>query len=108
MYHELTPKMERRRGIIRFASFLIALILAAVVWYCYDNATHGLHEQGALSVREAIMDTAKQVCAVEGSYPSSLSYMEENYGLTINHDDYVITYEAFADNIMPSVVVIAR
>ena len=47
-------------------------------------------------------------CAIEGSYPSSLEHLEESYGLTINHDDYVITYECFADNIMPSVVVTPR
>ena len=60
-------------------------------------------------MRDAILDSAKPaVRAIEGSYPSSLEHLEESYGLTINHDDYVITYECFADNIMPSVVVVPR
>lgn len=62
--------------------------------------------RGAL--RDSILASAKQCCAIEGSYPSSLEHLEESYGLTINHDDYVITYECFADNIMPSVVVTPR
>ena len=31
-----------------------------------------------------------------------------SYGLRVNRDDYVITYEVFAENIMPSVVVVPR
>ena len=63
---------------------------------------------GAAALRDSILASAKQCCAIEGSYPSSLEHLEESYGLTINHDDYVITYECFADNIMPSVVVTPR
>ena len=64
--------------------------------------------QGAVALRDSILASAKQCCAIEGSYPSSLEHLEESYGLTINHDDYVITYECFANNIMPSVVVTPR
>ena len=61
-----------------------------------------------LTVRNAILDSAKQCCAIEGSYPSSLEHLEQGYGLRVNRDDYVITYEVFAENIMPSVVVVPR
>ena len=43
-----------------------------------------------------------------GLYPSSLEHLEQGYGLRVNRDDYVITYEVFAENIMPSVVVVPR
>ena len=43
-----------------------------------------------------------------GAYPSSLAYLEENYGLVVNRSDYAITYEVFADNVMPNVVVLAK
>lgn len=51
---------------------------------------------------------AAQCCAVEGAYPHTLRHLEEHYGLTVNHDDYAITYEAFASNVVPSVVVVPR
>jgi hypothetical protein len=54
------------------------------------------------------MNAAIRCCAIEGSYPLSLSRLEEDYGLRINHDDYVITYEAYASNMAPSVVVVPR
>ena len=56
----------------------------------------------------AILNSAKQCCAIEGSYPASLEHLESDYGLRVNRDDYVITYEVFAENILPSVVVVPR
>ena len=37
-----------------------------------------------------------------------VSRLEEHYGLRINHNDYVITYEAYASNMAPSVMVVPR
>ena len=67
-----------------------------------------MREQGAAAVRDSILRAAQQCCAAEGSYPSSLAYLEDHYGLTVNHDDYVINYDSFAGNVTPSVVVVPR
>ena len=56
----------------------------------------------------AVLDAAMQCAAVEGAYPARLSYLEEHYGLIVNHQDYAVTYEAFASNVPPSVVVVPR
>ena len=88
-----------------FFALVAALVL---LWISYDFIGATLREQGELSVRNAIMNSAKQCCAIEGSYPSSLPYLEENYGLVVNHNDYAITYEVFADNVMPNVVVLSK
>ena len=64
--------------------------------------------QGATSLRESIIEAAVQCCAIEGSYPSSISHLEEDYGLVINREDYVVNYEYLGDNIPPSVVVKTR
>lgn len=108
MYHELTPQMKRRRSAKRLGGGFAVLVLAIALAVGYNSIQDSLHEQGAASVRQAILDAAMQCCAVEGAYPSSLSHLEKDYGLTVNHDDFVITYEAFADNIVPSVVVVKR
>ena len=84
----------------------VALIVGAV--FAVRFAQVRAHEQAVVSVRESVLNAAKQCCAVEGSYPASLSYLENEYGLVINHEDYVVSYEWFADNVLPSVVVTAR
>jgi hypothetical protein len=84
----------------------VALIVGAI--FAVRFAQVRAHEQAVVSVRESVLNAAKQCCAVEGSYPASLSYLEHEYGLVINHEDYVVSYEWFADNVLPSVVVTAR
>ena len=108
MYHEVTDaqiKRQRRRRIIVAVVIVVLIACLAVI---ARTAAKNARVNGAATLRESILSSAEQCCSVEGVYPSSLSYLESNYGLTVNHDDYVITYESFASNIMPSVVVIPR
>ena len=112
MYHELT-RQEVSGGAPRDAHGRPCSPCWRWPWACAvglsSNAIGAsLREQGELSVRNAILNSAKQRCAIEGAYPSSLAYLEENYGLVVNRSDYAITYEVFADNVMPNVVVLAR
>lgn len=46
--------------------------------------------------------------AVEGYYPPGLSYIEEHYGLTYDHDKYLVDYEPIGNNIMPNVTIVER
>ena len=99
MFHELTyeqQKRNRRRRLVRIA--FVAVLLVACVFIAL-GAQAQARDQAVVSVRETVLNAAKQCCAVEGSYPSSLEHLEKNYGLS---------YEWFADNVLPSVVVTAR
>lgn len=49
-----------------------------------------------------------QSYALEGQYAPSLEYLEENYGVVVNHDLYIVTYNAVAGNIRPEVSVVRR
>ena len=108
MYHEQTYKQTRRKRINRILIVLALIACAALAFVAITLAQAHAREQAAISLRESVLNAAKQCCAVEGSYPSSLEHLEQEYGLTINHDDYVVSYEWFADNVLPSVVVTAR
>lgn len=87
---------------------LCLLAVAAAIVAALLAAQASTSEQGAESVRRAVLSAAAQCCAVEGSYPSTIEHLEEYYGLSVNHGDYVILYEAFASNVMPSVTVVPR
>lgn len=108
MYHERSTEQRKRRRGLRLVVLVLAIALVAGGWFAAGAIGQNLREQGAVSVRNAILDSAKQCCAIEGSYPASLEHLESDYGLRVNHGDYVITYEVFAENIMPSVVVVPR
>ena len=108
MYHERSTEQRRRASGAKLVAFALAAALLVGGWFAAGAVNQSLREQGAISVRNAILDSAKQCCAIEGSYPSSLEHLEDEYGLRVNRSDYVITYEVFAENIMPSVVVVPR
>ncbi|MBQ9068858.1 MAG: hypothetical protein IJ131_07330 [Eggerthellaceae bacterium] len=108
MYHPYTTEQirERQRSRVRVAvASVVAFVLAALFFFAAHLA---MREQGAVSMRAAILDTAKQCCAVEGAYPHSMDYLVDHYGLVVNDADYQIAYECYADNILPSVVVTPR
>ena len=108
MYRDKTIKSIIRRRRIRYYGIFVLLLALLLAWFGYQALEVQFHEQGAVSVREAVLNSARQCCAIEGSFPSSLQYLEDNYGLRINHNDYIVTYEAFASNLSPSVVVVPR
>lgn len=108
MYHQLTRSdIARQRKRLVLAVILVCALAAGVV-LAFDAMRASTREQGAASMRNAIIESAEQCCAVEGSYPSSLEHLENEYGLRVNTRDYVITYESFASNVIPSVVVVPR
>ena len=105
MFHEITDKQIRKRrrtaAIVAACCIVVVLAVCAIVGAAQARAK----TQGAVALRDAVLQSAKQCCAIEGSYPTTLEHLEQDYGLTINHDSYVVSYEYFADNVMPSVVV---
>jgi hypothetical protein len=108
MYHEQTAQQikARRRG--RIIAAVVVLALAVAVFVGYGIFQRSTREQGARALRSTILECANRCCAVEGAYPASLTYLEKNYGLVVNHDDFVVSYESFAGNVVPTVTVVAR
>lgn len=84
---------------------LVALIAAVLV---IARPGRDLSDEGAAAIRTAVQRGALQCYVVEGVYPPSLSYLEENYGLQVNTEDYYVTYDAFASNLPPTVIVTAK
>lgn len=105
MYHEATYEELRRRRTRRIAAVGALVVACLLVWVAYGFARSLAREQGASALRESVISAAQQCCAVEGSYPTSVSYLEDHYGLVINQGDYWVDYEWLGDNIAPSVVV---
>ena len=58
--------------------------------------------------RAEVLDAAVQCYALEGAYPQSLSYLEENYGVQVNHSRFIVSYEAYASNQLPAVAVLEK
>ena len=89
---------------ITLAAVLILAIAAAVL----PGLSRQLRQESREAIRDAVLRSAVQCYAVEGVYPESLRYLEEHYGLRVNHRDYIVAYQAFASNCLPDVQVLVR
>ena len=108
MYHEITYEELARRRRLRIIYAILVVLVAANIAFAMSISQSIARDQATESVRKAVVAAAVQCCAVEGSYPATLSHLEETYGLVINHNDYVVTYDWLGDNVPPSVVVRPR
>ena len=63
---------------------------------------------GAAAIKAAVQRCALQCYVVEGAYPPGLSYLEENYGLRVNRDDFYVVYKVFASNQPAEVTVVSK
>ena len=62
-------------------------------------------QKGEESLRRAVTRASVQCYAIEGRYPPSVEYLEENYGVRIDRDRYNVFYNGVASNVMPEIVI---
>ena len=99
-------KKREHRTVREFALPVLSfLVVLCVVWIALGNLSQGTDEQMLEAVRRAVTRTAVQCYALEGEYPASLDYMEENYGLHIDHARYAVHYPRVGGNLLPQIAV---
>lgn len=90
--------------------YLISAMVFAAVMGIFLNGllsmSGRMNREGTEALRNAIARASVQCYAIEGRYPPSVQYLEENYGIQIDWDRYYVFYEGFASNIMPDITVI--
>ena len=80
--------------------------MAAKSYSPASYTAQGSRQRKAYREISAVLRSAVSCYAFEGTYPESLSYLKEHYGVTWNEDKYVVDYETIGANLMPSVTVI--
>ncbi|MBQ4640495.1 MAG: hypothetical protein IJB69_08285 [Clostridia bacterium] len=83
-------------------------VLVALCVYTIDSMIRVGDEGEMRTVEDAVRHAALTCFAVEGAYPSELSYLQEHYGLHYDESRYHVLYEAFASNQMPQIRVTLR
>ncbi|PNV62680.1 hypothetical protein C0033_06510 [Clostridium sp. chh4-2] len=103
----MVEKKKEKRSIIGI--LLSAVLFAAVLcifWLGVSFFSAKADEKGADTLRRGISRASVQCYAIEGRYPPSVAYLEENYGIQIDESRYNVFYSGFASNIMPEITVI--
>lgn len=100
-------QIEKRRPLYRLLlPALVFLCLMCFLFYGMSSVSSATQKEEERSLKQAVIKSAVHCYAVEGSYPASLAYLEDHYGITYDHDKYLVTYEVVGSNLMPDVNVI--
>ena len=75
----------------KFISFciLVAVIACAVTFAAEFSTSEEDIRAKEKAIEETIKERAMQCYIIEDAYPESLSYLEKNYGLAVNKEDYL-------------------
>ena len=93
----------------KIVAIVLAMVLLLAGTVAAINSMVSAGDAGEVRmVQDAVKNAALTCFAVEGAYPSELSYLRENYGLSYDESRYHVVYEAFASNQMPRILVTVR
>lgn len=99
---------KNKKGRIRLGMAGTVLGFIAVLLVCVNGIllfAGRASSEGAETLRSGIRRASVQCYAIEGRYPPSIEYLEENYGIQIDRERYHVFYSGFASNIMPEIIV---
>lgn len=87
----------------------LAVVLALVVFAAAVNSLDsGRDEENLRQLEEALHRGCAACYATEGVYPPDLEYLKERYGVQVDEEKYMVDYQVFARNLMPSITVLER
>jgi len=86
----------------------ITLFLGLICFFYFgaSNTQDAANQENLKYLENAVRKATIQCYAIEGIYPPNSDYLEENYGIIIDHKKYAVHYSAFASNIMPDITVL--
>jgi hypothetical protein len=95
-----------------FTGFRLSVILfiAIVIFFIYSvgNISSDTVDRQEQSLRDALQRSIVSCYCVEGTYPPSLSYLTEHYGLTYDDTVFFVDYRPIASNMYPDVTILRR
>ena len=103
---------KQKRSFAPLRELLLPAALFALVLGLFvpglSSVSRAAREAERDSLENAIRRSAVHCYATEGADPESLQYLEEHYGVRVDTDKFLVDYQVFASNLMPSVTVIAK
>ena len=92
-----------------FWALLFMTAIIVVVGFSQVQLGGRLTDAQAQFVEDSVRRSAIECYAIEGRFPDTLEgvrYLEDNYGLAIDHKRYGVYYESLGDNLVPEIQVI--
>lgn len=91
-----------------FLSVLLFAVLLGASFVGVDNASRRNAAEQLSVTQQSVQKTIINCYAIEGTYPPDIPYLEEHYGLTVDHSKYVVNYQILGSNVMPYAEVVIK
>ena len=96
----------------RIPKSLLSICVFFVVLLCFfqgiTNFSSDTQKRQRESLENALTRSVTYCYTVEGSYPPSLTYLQENYGLIYDDGLFFVDYQYLGANILPDITIIER
>jgi len=104
--------IERRslRSYFSGIHFSILFFLVIIVYFTFQlkSVSGDTLDRQEASLESAINRGIVSCYCVEGTYPPSLSYLVEHYGITYDKNSFFVDYQSIGSNIYPDVTIIRK
>ena len=87
---------------------MLLICVPLVLALCSTKLLGSASQEDLNMARESVRRAAVECYALEGFYPSDLSYLQEHYGLAVDLDRYFVDYQYIAANLVPDITVFPR
>lgn len=85
----------------------IAAMIGVLAVVSLNDISEKANTEGLSLMERAVKRSIITCYSEEGSYPESIDYLVESYGLHIS-EEYVVYYDMFATNVMPNIQVVRK
>lgn len=99
-------QIQNKKMLLILFSLVIFFLLLFFVVVAFPNIISRTSEENQETLEAALHRANIQCYAIEGRYAPNIAYLEEHYGIVIDHSKFKIFYDSWADNIMPEITII--
>ena len=104
--------MKKKRHIFGLLKGLLTPLVIAGALLVFATAVNSLdsgRDEESLRQLETALHRGCVACyATEGVYPPDVQYLKDRYGVQVDEEKYMVDYQVFAKNLMPSITVLER
>ena len=94
-----------RKAVLSACAFLL---IAGIFYGSVSSLSASTRKRQRESLENALTRSVTYCYAVEGSYPKSLEYLKEHYGLRYDEDLFFVDYRPTGGNLLPDITIIEK
>jgi len=96
-------------GLLKGLLAPLVIVAALLVFATAVNSLDSGRDEESLRQLEVALHRGCAACyAAEGIYPPDVAYLRDRYGIQVDEEKYMVDYQVFAKNLMPSITVLER